>query len=255
LIEGLLMRGLALAFAVALSVGTGATALAAEIPAPPALPVNVPAPPPPYDWTGLYFGGNLGAGWSRGNFSDAAGNTFTTTSTSQFLGGGQLGVNYQFWGGVVIGAEGDFDWLPNTNNSSTATALNGNTATVTINNRFLTTATGRVGYAWDRVLLYGRAGGAWVGGSSPGLTVNGAPALTFGNFNLGTNFGWTAGMGVEWAFLGSWSVRAEYDFIGLNNQTFTSGNAPAPFGNSAFTSNNRNIQMVTAGVNYKFGGW
>jgi outer membrane immunogenic protein len=116
----------------------------------------------------------------------------------------------------------------------------------------LTTATGRLGYAWDRVLLYGKAGGAWVGGSSPGLTINGVPALVFGNT---INFGWTAGLGVEWAFWDSWSARAEYDFIGLNNQTFASGNAPAPFGNTVFTSNNRNIQMVTAGVNYKFGGW
>ena len=59
----------------------------------------------------------------------------------------------------------------------------------------------------------------------------------------------------EWAFWDSWSIRAEYDFIGLNNQSFASGNAPAPFGNAVFTSNNRNIQLVTAGVNYKFGGW
>ena len=241
-----------IALAVALSVGAAATALAADVPAPPPPPVYVPVPPSLYDWTGIYFGGNLGAGWSRGNFSDTAGDAFTTTSNSQFLGGGQLGVNYQFWGRVVIGAEGVFDWFPNSNNSSTATALNGNTATVTINNRSLTTATARLGYAWDRVLLYGKVGGAWVGGSIPGLTINGAPALVFGNT---INFGWTAGLGVEWAFWDSWSIRAEYDFIGLNNQSFASGNAPAPFGNAVFTSNNRNIQLVTAGVNYKFGGW
>src|SRR5262249_45294817 len=186
-----------IALAVALSVGAAATALAADVPAPPASPVYVPVPPSLYDWTGIYFGANLGADWSRGNFSDAAGNTFTTTSNSQFLGGGQLGVNYQFWGRVVIGAEGVFDWFPNSSNSSTATALNGNAATVTINNRWLTTATGRLGYTWDRVLLYGKAGGAWVGGSSPGLTINGVPALLFGNT---INFGWPGGLGVEWAF-------------------------------------------------------
>lgn len=249
-----------LALAVALSVGAGAAALAADVsaPAPAPPPVYLPAPPLLYDWTGLYIGANLGAGWSRGNFSDSAGNTFTTPSTSQFLGGGQIGVNYQFWGGVVIGAEGDFVGLPNANISSTTTALNGNTATVTINNRWLTTATARLGYAWDRVLLYGKAGGAWVGGSGPGLTINGAPFLLTRDTAITgntTNFGWTAGLGVEWAFWGSWSARAEYDFVGLNNQTFTSGSGPAPFGGDVFTSNNRNIQTVTAGVNYKFGGW
>jgi hypothetical protein len=63
-------------------------------------------------------------------------------------------VNYQFWGGVVIGAEAMFDWLPNTVNASiTATAPDGTAAFIdTIN----TTATGRLGYAWDRVLVYGR---------------------------------------------------------------------------------------------------
>jgi hypothetical protein len=80
-------------------------------------------------------------------------------------------------------AEGAFDWLLNSNNSNTTTASNGNSATVTINNRWLTTATGRLGYAWDRVLLYGKAGGAWVGGSSPGLTINGVPTLLFWRHN------------------------------------------------------------------------
>ena len=79
-----------IALAVALSVGAAATALAADVPAQPPPPVYVPVPPSLYDWTGIYFGANLGAGWSRGNFSDTAGNTFTTTGNSQFLGGGQL---------------------------------------------------------------------------------------------------------------------------------------------------------------------
>ena len=30
-----------------------------------------------------------------------------------------------------------------------------------------------------------------------------------------TNSGWTAGIGIEWAFAGTWSARAEYDYIGL----------------------------------------
>jgi outer membrane immunogenic protein len=88
-------------------------------------------------------------------------------------------VNSEFWGGVVVGAEAMFDWLPNTTNTWTATAgptapLPGTVASATFTNRWLTTATGKLGYAWDRVLLYGKAGGAWVGANNPNLAVGGS---------------------------------------------------------------------------------
>jgi outer membrane immunogenic protein len=113
--------------------------------------------------------------------------------------------------------------------------------------------TGKLGYAWDRVLLYGKGGVAWVGANSPGITVGGSPASFSSNSN--NNFGWTVGAGVEWAFWGNWSARAEYDFIGLQNQSFTVAGTPAPggFGGDTINVSNRNISMVTAGVNYKFG--
>jgi outer membrane immunogenic protein len=248
------------AFAVALSVVGGSAALAADLPPPAPMPrapaTYVPIVAPPYNWSGFYIGGNLGAGWSRASFSDTLPSTFTSTTNTQFVGGGQVGVNYEFYGGVVVGAEAMFDWLPNTQNTTTATGPGGApVGTATFNNRWLTTATGKLGYAWDRVLLYGKGGGAWVGANSPSISVGGVP----GSFTStsSSNFGWTAGIGVEWAFWGNWSARAEYDFIGLQNQSFTVAGAPAPggFGGDVISINNRNIQMVTAGVNYKFGGW
>ena len=76
-----------------------------------------------YNWSGFYVGGNLGAGWnSGGSVSDTFGSTFSGSGqTTKFLGGGQVGVNYEFCGGVVVGAEAMFDWLPNTTNTFTAT--------------------------------------------------------------------------------------------------------------------------------------
>ena len=77
----------------------GATcAFAADLPAP--APIPPPAyVPPVYNWTGFYIGGNVGAGWSGlsgTNFSDTLGSTFTAPTNVQFLGGGQVGANYQF---------------------------------------------------------------------------------------------------------------------------------------------------------------
>jgi outer membrane immunogenic protein len=254
-----------LAFAVTAMSIAGGSALAADLPPPMAPPPRAPAvyypPPPVYNWTGFYIGGNLGAGWnSGGSVSDTALSTFTGSGqTTQFIGGGQVGVNYEFGGGVVVGAEAMFDWLPNTNNTWNAT--NGGilgpagvppaTASATFTNRWVTTATGKLGYAWDRVLLYGKGGGAWVGANNPSVTVNGFGVPASGSNS--NNFGWTAGIGVEWAFAGNWSARAEYDYIGLQNQSTTVGPGNA-FSGDVISINNRNISMLTAGVNYKFGG-
>ena len=239
--------------ASALALAAGGQALAADLPPPPPAPATYIPVAPPYNWTGFYIGGNLGAGFSNGSFSDTLGSTFTNSTNTTFLGGGQVGVNYEFWGGLVIGAEAMFDWAPNQNNNITAT--NGvNTATAQINNRWLTTATGKLGYAWDRVLVYGKGGGAWVGQNSSSLAINGVPS-SFSS-SSSTNWGWTAGLGVEWAFWGNWSARAEYDYIGLNNQSFTvSATAPGAFASDVISANSRSINMFTAGVNYKFGPW
>ena len=81
------------------------------------------------------------------------------------MGGGQIGVNYEFREGVVVGTEAMFDWLPNTTNTFNAIEgpggpFPGTLASATFNNRWLTTATGKLGYAWDTVLLYGKVPGS-----------------------------------------------------------------------------------------------
>ena len=91
-----------------------------------------------------------------------------------------------------------FDWLSNTQNTVTATN-SGSALTATINYRWVTTATGKLGYAWDRVLVYGKGGFAWVSNSN-----SSAPFAVSTN---STSWGWTGGIGVEWAFAGNWSVR------------------------------------------------
>jgi outer membrane immunogenic protein len=227
----------------------GGTAWAAD------LPLKAPAVPA-YDWTGFYLGGNLGATNGTSSFSDtlaAARNTFSSSNPASFLGGGQFGVNYEFRGGLVVGAEAMFDWLPNASTAFTATNLRAGTATETINNRWITIATGKVGFAWDRLFGYGKVGGAWVGGTSNSFSAGTTPVGVSLN---STNSGWTAGAGLEWAFAGNWSFRAEYDFIGLQGQSFTVPRTPTTrFAGDTIRVNDRTIQMITAGLNYKFDVW
>ena len=214
----------------------------------------IPAPLPYYNWTGFYIGGNFGGGLSHGSFSDAAGNTFSSANNFKFLGGGQVGANYEFGNGVLIGAEAMFDWLPNNSNTVAVTLgppfVGAPGASLTFNNSWLTTVTGRLGYAWDRLLIYGKGGGAWVGVSNSNVTIGGVGVQT-----SASNFGWTAGLGLEYAFAGNWSARVEYDYVGLESQSFTvpGGVGRLPAAGDQFTGNNRNINMVTLGINYKFG--
>jgi outer membrane immunogenic protein len=239
-------------------VGATSAALAADLPAPP--PIYKAAPPPPYDWTGFYVGGNLGAGWSglaNANFSDTLGSSFIGPTNTQFAGGAQVGVNYQFWGGVVIGAEATFDWFTVSHNNPVTATDPTDTAAANINTsdaRWATTATGKLGYAWDRVLLYGKGGAAWVATTNPSISVAGVPA-SFSDVNNTTVSTWTAGFGLEWAFYGNWSVRGEYDFIALPTQSLTVAPATPTFGGDVIRFNNRNLSIFTAAINYKFGGW
>ena len=58
---------------------------------------------------------------------------------------------------------------------------------------------------------------------------------------------------MEWAFSYNWSARVEYDYIGLQNQTLTVPITAPAFAGDTININNRNISLITAGVNYKFG--
>ncbi len=217
------------------------------------------APPGVHDWTGVYIGGNFGGAWSplsAQNFSDTLGSSFTAGTNLQFLGGGQVGVNYQFADRFVVGAEAMVDWLPGTQLSPiTATDPTGTDAATipNVSARWVATATGRLGYAWNSVLFYGKGGGAWVGTNSPTISVDGVPA-SFSSVSNANGFGYTAGLGVEWAFAPDWSLRFEYDYIGLPNQTYTVAAATPTFGGDVIDFHERSLSIATAAINYKLGG-
>jgi outer membrane immunogenic protein len=241
-----------------LGLGTASPALAADMrpaPPPPPAPVYVP---PPFTWTGFYIGGNLGGAWANTKITDSLfGLSFSNGNNGVFVGGGQVGFNYQF-GSAVFGVEGDFDWGANNNNSVTGVVgplgppTLGHTFTASANDRWMATVAGRLGYAFDRWLIYVKGGGGWVGANSFTVAdVTTGASVSAGSSN--TISGWLAGGGFEWAFSNNWTMRAEYDYFGLSGRSLT---VPASFPNLAgdtFTTGNNSIQMATVGINYKFG--
>jgi outer membrane immunogenic protein len=217
-----------------------------------------PPPPPVFSWTGIYVGGNIGGAWAHNNWADSLfGTNFNNGNNGRFIGGGQIGGNYQI-GNFVIGGEWDFDWAANNNggNGVFIPAL-GSTYLLTNNDRWITTVAARFGYAVDHWLFYGKAGGGWVGTNNWALTnVTTGVALGCGNFatNCSNNIGgWLVGAGFEYAFANNWTVKLEYDYLGLGNRTVTiPATAPDLIAGDTFTTNNLNIQMVKVGVNYLF---
>lgn len=231
-----------------MALGT-AVAGAADIPAKPY--TKAPPPPPPFSWTGFYVGANIGGAWAHNLFL-----TNYYNNNGVFIAGGQMGGNYQI-GNFVIGGQWDFDWAGNNNNNNTGVLVPGVGAiAVTGNNHWITTVAARFGYAVDHWLLYGKAGGGWVGNNNWTITnVTTGVSLTCGNFtnNCGNNTGgWLVGAGYEYAFTNNWTVKLEYDYLGFGNRTdVIPATAPLLAGDT-FTSNNRNVQMVKVGVNYLF---
>jgi outer membrane immunogenic protein len=212
-------------------------ASAADISArPAAMPLAFVAPP--FSWTGFYVGANLGGGWASSTLSDSFTGASLGNSSSGFVGGGQLGYNYQI-GNFVLGPEWTFDGT-SLNGSRTAGALRGSA-----NTNWMTTVAARFGVAANNWLYYGKAGGGWANNSGTLTNLNNGTQVSSSN----TNGGWLLGAGVEYAFAPRWSARLEYDYLKLNTWSVNS-NLFAP--NTDRFSVSRNIQTVLVGVNYRF---
>jgi outer membrane immunogenic protein len=247
---------LAASFAMGLAAAMGGSKFARSADLPYPAPIPAPVYAPVFSWTGLYIGGSLGGAWSPGTIADTVtGTTFSNLSSSLvFVGGGQVGVNYQT-GYVVLGAEANFNWVANNGYNNNGVVIGGplglgDTFTATANNRWITTVTGRLGVTADRVLFYAKAGAGWVGRSDFTVTDLTAGLSVVGSNNRSST-AWTVGAGVEWALPGNWIVRAEYDYIGLNNQSFNVPlSSPVLPGDSLI--DNRNIALLTVGVSYLF---
>jgi len=233
--------------AAALSLTGGVHALAADIEVPPAPPQSAPANyfTRPVDWGGLYLGVNGGYAFGTSVWTNA------DVSTGNFganggLVGGTLGINYANGGGFLFGFEVDADWSGVVGSSSVAActslgALPAGTACATKSD-WLSTGRLRLGYAFDRILVFGTAGAA-IGDFEIGLNPPG------GFRRLPVELGWTAGGGIEYAFTHYLTAKVEYLFVDLGTVSCPMDGTCGVL-QSASASLKENL--VRAGFNYKF---
>jgi outer membrane immunogenic protein len=201
------------------------------------MPVKGAPPPflaPFYNWTGFYVGINGGYGFGTSRWNGRGGGTTDDFDIDSFLIGGTIGYNYQM-GSIVWGLEGDFDWSDINIKGSTRRGACPGTCTTT--NQWLGTARFRLGYAFDGWLPFVTAGGAF--GDIKATS-------SLGSTNS-TEFGWTLGGGVEWAFLYNWTGKVEYLYVDLADGQCSGRCAGGPPFNVRF-----NTHLVRAGVNYRF---
>ena len=220
------------------------------------MPVKAPPLPPPaavFSWTGCYIGGNIGGARAKRELHDErTGAEWGRTGDGVFMGGGQIGCNYQF-NSFVIGVEGDADWLGDRDQDGAGVVVAGNTYRAHANSKWTSTLAARFGFAINQTLIYGKAGIGWVGIGDVTLTNVTTGASVVGEGSR-TASGPMFGVGVEYAFNYNWSIKAEFDNIRLSDRSFTVVGAVLPgLAGDTFTSH-RNIQEIKFGLNYRFGG-
>ena len=286
-------KSLLSATALALVISAG-TAFAADLPSRKAPPEYIPPPPPPL-WTGFYVGLNAGGTFggdssnsvsggpiavlnnSNASFNaiNAVGSTIggnVSNSSGGFIGGGQVGYNFQT-GNFVWGIEADIQGIAGSSNSSGVSASapgagadiwNG-TVSTTKSLDYLGTVRGRVGFLITPTLLIYGTGGLAYGGANAGSSFLGtdtlftSQAVITGSNQSDTLVGWTAGGGLEWLFAPHWSAKVEYLYYDLGTLSgqpglgLVSNAAGVPYGAIAVQNNtNFNGHIVRAGLNYHF---
>jgi outer membrane immunogenic protein len=234
----------ALAVSAILGVGTASAADLAVKAAP------IVAPAPVFSWTGCYIGVHAGAGVLLDQGFQDGGGAPADRHGIGGLAGGQVGCNYQT-GMLVLGIEGEGFWsgMKVTRDNFDGTDLFNTTS---IKNKWDYDVAARIGVAFDRALVYGKAG--WVAGgfdwNSQNVNFCGVCAVTTGSATLN---GLLIGVGLEYAFTNNWTAKFEYDYLGFGARNV---NFVTVIPNITTFTNTQNVSadkhIFKVGVNYLF---
>ncbi len=252
------MKKLLLAIIGSVILLAGGHATAADLAARPYTKAPMVAPAAVYDWTGFYVGGNIGGVTlsDKQDQYDAGSGCWWDCSDPEVhskmrgtgvLGGVQAGYNWQS-GVWVFGIEADLD---GTSAKSTLNSFCNGSGYCDLTQRAsldaLGTLRGRIGYAFDRALVYATGGLAFARVHNH-VNDNDDPGLWD---QSSWRAGWTVGAGLEYAIASNWSVKVEGLYYKLENKTLVFTNSGAVYDPNKFTDNG---VLARVSVNYKFGG-
>jgi outer membrane immunogenic protein len=200
---------------------------------------------PVWSWTGCYVGGQLGGG--------AMTDTFTEQRGIGALGGGQVGCNVQIHR-FVLGVEADGLWSGLRATDDFSQVGNPFTDNVRTNAKSAFDLALRAGIAFDRALVYGKAGVAAVRlDTTENDYFNGGPIDTITGSTTVT--GILIGLGMEYAVTSNWTTKLEYNYIGLGSKDLTTlctdivpGSCTSPLTTVAFGAD---MHVIKFGINYK----
>lgn len=193
-------------------------------------------------WSGPYLGGHLGYG--RGKVTGTVFDEATSTSSNSFgslYAGIHGGYNLVLPSRLFAGVEGDMSFANFSSDDRIVTRAS-NRGVITDDIDYIARIRGRVGYAFDRWLVYGTGGFAWSQArwhELPGLTADQDKVLR-------VRTGWAAGAGVEWAIAPEWSARFEYMFDKF-------GSAAAAFPSGTRYESSFSLHTLRLGLNRHFG--
>lgn len=225
-----------------------------------------------YNWSGFYAGLNAGWGSIRDHGSAYCinpagvrnGTGCETTNVpdphvhgSGFIGGIQAGYNWQS-SNIVYGVETDFQGTSIKGSLNIAGpfgdvgggAGGAQSFNASAKLRWLGTTRGRIGYAWDRVMLYATGGVAYGGARVSQDTVY--TGVDYPSATSKTKAGWVAGGGVEWAFADNWSTKLEGLYYDLGKVSTEGGSVPPVDTYRGGKEFNLRGAIVRVGLNYKF---
>lgn len=239
------MPNIALVSAVVFLSST-AVASAADLAARPYTKAPPPIAVPFTNWSGFFIGGEGGGAWGRDNlFFPTLLTTTGNYDTSGAVAGGVVGFNWQAPGANwVFGVEGNFDWA---DIKGSATCPNPAFSCRT-KIEAIYTGTGRIGYAWDKTLIYAKGGYAWAEGRVD-VVVPATRAINDGS--RADREGYTVGAGLEYMFAPNWSAKVEYDYYNLDTRR-VNGTTPAGAFIELIDVRSRDIHAVKGGINYHF---